>query len=514
MRPSSADSVDPQHTAKLREILVQDLYRRSLLPVVFFVPILYLLYRVVQAAVVARPIIQWIFLAMILVLVPRIAAVLLGARFKARFPDPRIRLAFFATTAALLGCGMAATNILAAPVVGPEQLAIMAIIAAGINSIAIISMSPSLLSYLLYMVPNIVSMGVAVLIGPQLEYSGTLLFLVCLILVSLIVMATYVHWGLRSSIVLRLQVDEANAALRDTNSRLQSEIGERQAAEAELRQRNSDLEVANRNLAEAHSQLLHSEKLASVGQLAAGIAHEINNPLAFVSSNFGHLGKYTNDMLGLLDAYEDVEAGTGDVGVSARRLQQLKHAANLDLVREDLPSLIRESSDGLARVARIVRDLKEFTNVDRSGWQRVDLRHSIEQTLGIAMHRIRNKADIVRDFAPVQPVECMPAEVNQALLNLLINAAQAIAARGTITLRTYEEDAFVCAEIADTGCGIDPENLSRIFDPFFTTREVGAGIGLGLTTVYRIAQKHQGRIDVKSTPGEGSTFILRLPISR
>jgi len=513
MNTASAGN-DSVHTQQLREILAQDLYRRALVPLLLFVPILYVLYRVIEHAVSVRPVILWVFLGMICVLVPRMAIVLFVDRIKARFADPRVRIAAFAIPAALLGSGMAAINILAAPVVGAEEVAIMAIIAAGINSIAIISMSPSLLSYLLYMVPNIASMAVAVLIGPPMQYGGVLLFLICLNLFSLIFMATYVHFGTRKAILLRLQVDEANAALRDSNARLQSEIAERLAAEAALRQRNVDLEEANRRLAEAHSQLLQSEKLASVGQLAAGIAHEINNPLAFVSSNFNNLGKYTRNMLGLIDAYADVEAGKGDAAASARRLQQLKQAANLGMMREDLPALISESSDGLARVARIVHDLREFTNVDHADWQRVDLHQNLEQTLSVTTHQIQPKADIVRQFSALPRVECMPAQVNQALLNLLLNAAQAIHTHGTITLRTYVDGAFACIAISDTGSGIEPEHLDRIFDPFFTTRAVGAGMGLGLTTVYRVAQQHGGRIDVQSTPGKGSVFTLRLPFAQ
>ena len=510
----AVSAVESAHTVKLREILAQDLYRRALVPLLLFVPILYVLYRVIEHAVAARPAILWVFVGMIGVLVPRMAIVLFVGLIKARFADPRVRVAAFAATAALLGCGMAAVNILAAPVVGPEELAIMAIIAAGINSIAIVSMSPSLLSYLLYMVPNIASMAIAVLIGPPMQYGGVLLFLICLNLFSLVFMATYVHLGTRKSILLRLEVDEANGALRDTNARLQSEISVRLAAEAALQQRNVELQEANRRLAEAQSQLLQSEKLASIGQLAAGIAHEINNPLAFVSSNFNSLGKHARNMLGLLDAYAEREAAGGDAAASALRLQQLESAANLELVREDLPLLISESSDGLARVARIVRDLREFTNIDHADWQRVDLHQNIEQTLGVMAHQILTNADVIRQFGSLPRVECMPAQVNQALLNLLLNAAQALRTHGTISLRTWVEGAFACVEIADTGTGIEPQHLGRIFDPFFTTREVGAGVGLGLTSVYRIAQQHGGRIDVHSVPGKGSAFTLRLPIAR
>jgi two-component system NtrC family sensor kinase len=507
---ASASSV---HAAKLHEILVQELYRRALFPLVFFIPILYLLYRILESAIAVRPAIAWVFVGMIGVLVPRIATIIFVPHIQRRYPDPRVRAVLFAVFVALLGTGMAAINILAAPVVTPEQLALMAIVAAGINSIAIISMSSSLWSYFLYMIPNIASMAIAVMIGPQLQFGGALLFVICLNLVSLIVVATYVHVESRKSILLRLQVDDVNGALRDSNSRLQSQIAERLVVEEALRQRNADLELAHRRLADAQSQLVQAEKLASVGQLAAGVAHEINNPLAFIRSNFNHLAKCTQDMLGLLDAYAAQEEGRGEPG-NSRRLQSLKRDANLDFVREDLPDLVRESTNGIDRVARIVSDLKAFTHIDRSPWQVLDLHESIDQTLSVVAHQIRHKADLVREYGDLPAVECMPAQINQALLNILLNAIQSIQSHGTVTVRTSRQAALVCVQVTDTGCGIDPSDLPKIFDPFFTTREVGAGVGLGLTSVHRIAEQHNGRVEVQSTLGEGSTFALWLPITQ
>jgi len=509
----SVTALGAVQTLRLREILVQDLYRRALVPLLFFIPILYLLYRALERAIEARPVIAWIFVGMIAVLVPRIACVVLVDRVKKHFPDPRVRVGIFAVSAAMLGCAMAAVNILAAPVVSPEELALIVIVAAGINSIAILSMSPSLLSYLLYMVPNITSVAVAVLIGPPLQYRGTLLFLIVLNLFSLIVMAAYAHFGTRKSILLRLQVDDANETLRDINARLEAEIVERLAAESALRERNGQLETANRQLAEAHSQLLQSEKLASVGQLAAGIAHEINNPLAFVHSNLNTLGRYANDVVALVGAYEACEDDGLDKTEATRNLQQLKKLVQIDFIRDDLPSLCSESSDGLSRVERIVRDLKEFTRVDRGGRQPTDLHQCIEQTLSVAAHELQAKADIAREFGELPLVECVPAQVNQALLNLLLNAAQAMDSRGTITVRTGIDASSAWIAIADTGRGIEAANLGRIFDPFFTTRSVGSGIGLGLSMVYCCAKQHGGRIEADSAPGKGSVFTLRLPLA-
>ncbi|HSN00018.1 MAG TPA: ATP-binding protein [Rudaea sp.] len=514
MTTSAASMIShPSNTTKLQEILVQDLYRRAPLPLLLFIPILYVFYLVLADPIAARPAIRWIFLAMIGVLIPRSAAILGVERIRARLPDPRIRIGIFAGTALVLGCLLAAINILAAPVADTEELSIMVIIAAGINSIAIISMSPSLLSYLFYMAPNIASVGVAVMIGPPLQFRGVLLFLVCLNLLSLVVMATHVHVRLRKSIMLRLQVDETNETLRTANANLQHEIAERSAAESALRQRNIELETANRRIAETHVQLLQSEKLASVGQLAAGIAHEINNPLAYVHSNLGSLGRYARGMLDLLDAYGAAEGGGATGPDALRRLEHLKCAANMDLIRKDLPSLLNESSHGLARVERIVRDLREFTRIDRSGSEATDIHECIEQTLSISAHQIEAKAQLVREYGDVPLVECVPAQINQALLNLLLNAAQSNETRGTITIRTGADDDSVWIAVMDTGKGIDPAHIDRIFDPFFTTRDVGSGTGLGLSMVHCVAKQHGGRIDVDSVPGRGTVFTLWLPIS-
>jgi signal transduction histidine kinase len=497
---------DLPYRAKLHEILVAELYRRALLPLLLVIPILLVLYRVVHSAVAVHPVLDWVFAGMALMLVTRLAAVVCVNRIKARYPDPRIRVGVFAVAGGALGAGMAIVNIMAAPVVGPEQLALMAIIAAGINSIAIVSMSPSLLTYLVYMVPNIASMAVAVSIGPQLEYHNSLLFLICLNLLSLIVMACYVHLSLRNSILLRLRVDDAYLAQQDSNRRLESEIGERLAAEAHLTQRNLDLEMVNRQLATAHGQLLQSEKLASVGRLAAGIAHEINNPIAFVRSNLNSLNGYTKDIFAVLDAYEEA-AGTWQ---ASDKVRQLKRAANMALLREDIPSLISESTDGLTRVGRIIRDLREFTHLDNAEWQCTDIQDGLERSLSVAMHEIGARAGIVREYVPLPTIECMPAHINQVFLNLLINAAQAIAPPGTITLRTGFDDQFVWVQVSDTGKGIAAEHLGHIFDPFFTTKTVWTGVGLGLSTCFNIVQRHGGRIDVASEVGKGSTFTVYL----
>jgi signal transduction histidine kinase len=510
--PFKLSANDAPYQAQLREALADDLYRRALFPLLVFIPFLYVFYLVTADVIPRRPVIGWILIFMIAVLIPRIAAVLFVGRIKARYPDPKIRVGIFATTAFLLGASMAAINIIAAPLVSVEQLALLMIISAGINSIAIVSMSPSLTSYLLYMVPNIASMSVVIVISPAEVFSGVFLFLTITNLISLIFMSTVVHLKERRSILLRLKVGETNVALQQVNLRLSAEIQERLAVEDALKRHNTELEALTQKLAGARIQLLQSEKLASVGQLAAGVAHEINNPIAFVRSNLSSLTGYVQNIVSVLDAYGEVETARENKDGALRKLEQLKDSTNVAFLREDIPCLLKESCDGLTRVEKIVKDLRDFSNIDAANWQIVDIHQCLESTLSVAAHEIRRKAEVVRDYGDVPPIECLPFELNQVFLNLLINAAQSIEQYGVITLCTGRHEQSIWVEITDTGVGIEPEHLNRIFEPFFTTKAVGVGPGLGLSVSYGIVQNLGGTIDVKSVVGKGSTFTICLPI--
>jgi signal transduction histidine kinase len=503
---------DEHYQAKVQEALVDDLYRRALFPVFLSFAMLYVLYLALADTVLRRPIIGWILAAAFALSIPRLASILFVDRIRARYPDPRIRIAIFAIGAMMLGGSMAAINIIAAPIVTSEQLALLAIVSAGANSFAIITMSSSLISYLLYMVPNIASVVVAVLIGPKLEHGGILLFLCVINLFGLMFMATFVHMKGRRSILLGLHIDESNVTLQQVNSQLTSEIAERLVIEHALEQRNSELETLNQKLASAQSQLLQSEKMASVGQLAAGVAHEINTPIAFVHSNFNSLGTYVKDIVSLLDAYQEVERAPDNQGAAHRQLEQLKRTINVSFLREDIPMLLNESAEGLSRVQRIVKDLKEFSHPDETEWQCVDIHQGLESTLNVAAHQIRSKANVEREYAKLPSIQCLPAQINQVFLNLLINAAQAHQERGTITVSTGHDEDSIWVRIADTGKGIEPAHLGRIFDPFFTTKAIGVGPGLGLSVSYGIVQMHGGTIEVNSQVGRGSAFTVRLPI--
>lgn len=306
--------------------------------------------------------------------------------------------------------------------------------------------------------------------------------------------------------------EQINRALQLAQERMAREIHERREALEALEREKEEQRVLISKLEEAHNQLLQSEKLASIGQLAAGIAHEINNPIGFVNSNLNSLRQYLDDLLRLIEVYETVESSLP--AEAAGHIAVLKTELQLDYLREDVGSLIAESIDGTARVRRIVQDLRDFSRTGAVDWQFADLHQGLDSTLNVAANEIKYKAKVVREYGPLPAVECVPAQLNQVFLNLLVNAAQAIEERGTITVRTGCEGDQVWLAFADDGRGIPDELQSRIFDPFFTTKPVGQGTGLGLSLSYGIVQKHGGSIDVDSRPGEGTTFTLRLPIRR
>ena len=291
-----------------------------------------------------------------------------------------------------------------------------------------------------------------------------------------------------------------------------TDISSRNARETELRQRHDELQRTLSRLAGTQEQLLQSEKMASIGQLAAGVAHEINNPIGYVHSNLGTLREYLGAMFSLLEAY-GAAMQLPDPASQRDELQAMRQRLDIDFITGDLPHLMDESREGIERVTKIVQDLKEFSYVGRDETMRAaDLLKGLDSTLNIVWNDLKYKVRLEKHFSPLPPVECHPSELNQVFMNLLINAGQAIAERGTITLASGVEGDEVWIAISDTGSGIPEESLQRIFDPFYTTKPIGRGTGLGLAICYRIIAKHHGRIEVQSRVGHGSTFRIVLPI--
>ncbi len=281
---------------------------------------------------------------------------------------------------------------------------------------------------------------------------------------------------------------------------------------AELEVKREEQRVLIEKLEAARNQAMQAEKLASIGQLAAGVAHEINNPIGFVLSNFKSLERYMTDVFDVIAAYEAAEAMLPPSGPQVAALRQVKETAELDFVREDIKQLLIESCDGLDRVKRIVQDLKDFSRVGENEWQMADLVRGLESTLNVVRNEVKYKAEVVKRYGATPEVECMPSQLNQVFMNLLVNAAHAITDRGTITIGSGTVGDHVWVAVSDTGSGISPDVLGRIFDPFFTTKPVGQGTGLGLSLSYSIVRRHGGRIEVESEVGVGTTFRVWLPI--
>jgi signal transduction histidine kinase len=262
----------------------------------------------------------------------------------------------------------------------------------------------------------------------------------------------------------------------------------------------------------AQQQLLQSEKMAAIGQLAAGVAHEINNPLGYVSSNLGTLRQYLTGLLQLVDAYRLVTLRCAPDDSALLEANRLAGEFDLEYVRDDAPVLLAESTCGLDRIRRIVSDLKDFSHVDAVVWEPFDLHACLESTLNVVWNELKYKVTLVKEYGDLPAITGLPHQLSQVFMNLLINAAQAIVEHGTITLRTGCAADSVWIEVEDSGVGIAPENLPRIFEPFFTTKPVGSGTGLGMAVSYSIVQKHQGSIDIRSEVGQGTTVRVNLPI--
>lgn len=290
------------------------------------------------------------------------------------------------------------------------------------------------------------------------------------------------------------------------------------ALQAKLLVKNEKLDKALKDLKATQAQALQSEKMASIGQLAAGVAHEINNPIGFVGSNLDALTDYFNDYESLLDQYkiigsllENGDAGEDKVREQLKAIREHESDIEIDYLKEDIPDLLNDCIDGTRRVGQIVADLKNFAHPGNDKQMLMDINKGIESTLNVVANEVKYKAKVTKDFGDIPSVEGFPQKINQVFMNIFVNAAQAIEEKGDITIKTYAEGSDVKISIADNGSGIPEENLNKIFDPFFTTKEVGKGTGLGMNIVYNIIKEHNGNIEVESEMGKGTCFTITLP---
>jgi len=272
-----------------------------------------------------------------------------------------------------------------------------------------------------------------------------------------------------------------------------------------------ELEKAYSDLKATQAKIVQQEKMASIGQLAAGVAHEINNPMGFISSNLGTLAKYIERMEEFILVQLSVIEKIQDNGIK-EEVQGKRKALKLDYIIEDGRELIKESLDGAERVRTIVKNMKSFSRVDEAECKSADINECILSTINIVWNELKYRASLIKELGDIPQTKCYPQQINQVIMNLLVNASHAIETQGEITVRSWHENSSIFASVSDTGCGMPPEVINRIFEPFFTTKEVGKGTGLGLSITYDIIKAHKGEITVESEPGKGTTFTIRLPI--
>ncbi|MDD2853033.1 MAG: response regulator [Desulfuromonadaceae bacterium] len=282
--------------------------------------------------------------------------------------------------------------------------------------------------------------------------------------------------------------------------------------EEQVRQRTEDLETVISELKSAQRQMIQQEKMATIGQLSAGIAHEINNPIGFISSNTVSLAKYCEKILKFMEAQQEALLTGKTDSRDVERLQALRLQMKIELIAKDIPEMIAETLEGVERITSIVRDLKCFSRVDESEQKLVDIIQCLETSINIAHNELKYKATIKREYGDLPQLRCYPQQLGQVFMNLLVNAAHAIDTQGEVTVRAWSEGGNIYVSISDTGCGIPDEVKAHIFEPFFTTKEAGKGTGLGLSISNEIVRNHGGEIMVESEVGHRSTFTVSLPL--
>lgn len=314
-------------------------------------------------------------------------------------------------------------------------------------------------------------------------------------------------------------VEERTSELHASNRKLIREVEVRTKAERRLSKSKQALVKTLSKLKQTQAQMIHSEKMASIAQLAAGVAHEINNPIGFIKSNLFTLKGYCQEINTLVAHYDELESVLGSCGDKDNpttgclsKVQQYKEKIDYDFIKDELEIVLDESKEGVERVEGIVRDLKDFSHTSSGKIEYSDINRGIESTLNIVWNQLKYTATVNKDLGDIPLVKCELEKLNQVFLNLLLNAGQAIDRQGTIDICTHCNDNLVEIKISDDGCGIPNEIKPKIFDPFFTTKPVGKGTGLGLNLAYNIIKGHNGFIGVESDVGKGTTFTIRLDV--
>ena len=303
--------------------------------------------------------------------------------------------------------------------------------------------------------------------------------------------------------------------MREQNVILEQKVEERTH---ELNESNQTLNKTLVDLKEAQSQLVESEKMASLGQLTAGIAHEINNPINFVTSNINPLRRDIDMMMGALAVIEEVGLSDMPATEKQKKIEEYKEELDFEYLNIEIKHLMKGIAEGASRTAEIVKGLKIFSRLDEDDLKKADLNEGLESTMVIANNLLNNRIKVIKNYGDLPKVECYAGKLNQVFLNIISNGVYAVQKQfgdkegGEITITTTNDDEKVYIKIKDNGIGMDAQTQKKIFEPFFTTKDVGEGTGLGMSIAYNTLKKHHGQIIVNSAPGEGTEFILEIPI--
>ena len=304
---------------------------------------------------------------------------------------------------------------------------------------------------------------------------------------------------------------EINRLIRSYNEMAESLEKLYQSLEQQVKDRTKELEAAYSELKSTQAMMVHSEKMKSLGELVAGITHEINNPVNFIYGNLIHLKNYTADMMSVIDQYTEYDSDLTEE--HKEKIKELKEEIDLDFLKDDLPELIRSCQEGTERTKNIVLDLKNFSRLEEAVINNVDLPKEIDTTLNILHNKFKNKITVHKEYQENLPhVEAYGGQLNQVFMNILDNAAFAIKEKGDVWIRLKSDGQNAIIEFEDNGCGMNETTRKKVFDPFFTTKEVGQGTGLGMAISYKVIKNHKGRIELESQEGKGSKFTIILPL--
>lgn len=304
---------------------------------------------------------------------------------------------------------------------------------------------------------------------------------------------------------------EINRLIRSYNEMAESLEKLYQSLEQQVKDRTKELEAAYSELKSTQAMMVHSEKMKSLGELVAGITHEINNPVNFIYGNLIHLKNYTADMMSVINQYSEFDADLSEE--HRQKIQELKKEIDLDFLKDDLPELIRSCQEGTERTKNIILDLKNFSRLEEAVINNVDLPKEIDTTLNILHNKFKNKITVHKEYDENMPhVEGFGGQLNQVFMNILDNAAFAVGDKGDVWIRLKTDGKNAIIEFEDNGCGMNETTKKKVFDPFFTTKEVGQGTGLGMAISYKVIKNHKGNIDLATEVGKGSKFTITLPL--